>query len=66
MADMKQEILEAVKDKSFLPLIEKELAQMEQIEGLDEKPVLQKFHSIWKHSHGKVGHRNDINSWTRY
>lgn len=66
MADIKQEILEAVKDKSLLPLIEKELAQMEQIEGLDEKPVLQKFHSIWKYSHGRVGHRNDINSWTAY
>jgi DNA polymerase-3 subunit alpha len=66
MADMKQEILDAVKDKSLLPLVEKELDIMEKTEGLDDKPVLQKFHFIWKHSEGKKGHRNDINSWTAY
>lgn len=66
MADLKQEILEAIQDKSLLPLVQEELEKMEKTEGLDEKPILQKFHGLWKNSAGKKGKRNEINSWTAY
>ena len=66
MADIKQEILDAVRDKSLISIVQSELDKMEQTEGLDEKPILQKFYGIWKNSNGKKGHRNDIQSWTAY
>lgn len=64
--DIKQEIIDAIKDKSLIHIVEKELDKMSKTEGLDEKPIIQKFYYMWKHSNGKTGHRNDINSWTAY
>lgn len=62
----KQEILEAIKDASLLDKVKAELDVMEHTDGLDEKPILDKFYGIWKSSKGKVGHRNEVNSWTAY
>jgi hypothetical protein len=66
MANMKEEILAAIKDQSLHALVVKELDMMEKTEGLDEKPILQKFYNIWKNSSGKVGKKNEINSWAAY
>ncbi len=66
MQDIKNEILGAVKDSSLIALVKKELDLMEVSEGLDDKSILLKFHSLWKSSDGKKGHKNDINSWTAY
>lgn len=66
MVDIKQEILTSIQDKTLLPKVQEELEKMEKTEGLDERPILQKFYNIWKNSKGKVGQRNDINSWTAF
>jgi len=66
MSEIKQEIIDAVKDKSLLSKVQEELNQMEATDGLDDKPILNKFHGLWKNSKGNIGHRNDINSWTAY
>jgi DNA polymerase-3 subunit alpha len=66
MTDIKKEILDAVKDKDLLDKVMQEIDLMSKTEGLDEKPILNKFYSIWKDSKGKIGHRNDLNSWTAF
>jgi DNA polymerase-3 subunit alpha len=66
MDDIKKEILDAVGQSPLYNYIVKELDMMEKIEGLDEKPILQKFYSIWKNSKNKKGHKNEINSYTAY
>ena len=66
MSTYKDEILLALKDSPYLQQVEKEIHLMEITEGLDEKPIIQKFHSIWKTAQGKVGNKNEINSWTAY
>ena len=66
MSDIKKEILEAIGTSPYYNYVVKELDMMEKLEGLDEKPILQKFYNIWKSSQGKVGQKNDINSWTAF
>jgi DNA polymerase-3 subunit alpha len=63
---MKKEILDAIGESPLYNYIVKEIDIMEHTEGLDEKPVLQKFYNIWKANNGKVGQKNEINSWTAY
>lgn len=66
MSTYKDEILLALKDSPYLQQVAKEIHLMEITEGLDEKPIIQKFYGIWKSAQGKVGNRNDINCWTAY
>jgi DNA polymerase-3 subunit alpha len=66
LQEMKQELETAVQDKSLLNNIQAELAKMETTEGLDGKPILEKFYKLWKDSGGKKGQRNEINSWTAF
>lgn len=66
MSTQKDEILAAVKDSPYIDRIIRELDIMENVEGLDEKPIIQKFYLIWKSSSGKVGSKNEINSWTAF
>lgn len=66
MSDIKKEILDVIGASPYGNYIVKELEIMEKTEGLDEKPILQKFYNLWKSSNGKKGNRNDINSYTAY
>ena len=72
--DKKAEILDCVKiihkDNPKLAQItqkvEEELDILSSTEGLENKNNLDVFYSIWKANQGKVGNKNDINSWTAY
>ena len=66
MSSIKKEILDAIGESQYYDKIVQELDVMEKLEGLDDKPILQKFYNIWKSSAGKVGKVNAINSWTAY
>ena len=66
MTDIKKEILDAVGKSPLYNYIVKELEIMEKTEGLDEKPILNKFYSMWKSGNNKTGTKNEINSWTAY
>ncbi len=43
-----------------------ELDVMSNTNGLEQKNNLETFYSIWKKNQGKVGHKNEINSWTAF
>ena len=66
MVELKQEILNHVSKSPYYELVVKELDMMEKIDGLDDRPVLQKFYNLWKSNSGKVGTRNEINSWAAF
>ena len=72
--EMKTEILQAVKDRysekktlsDIVAKCETEVDRMAEVDGLDGKPVLDKFYSLWKSNSDKHGHENKINSWTAF
>ena len=72
--EIKKEILDIIiqKYKDSLDLeniknkIISELSIMEETIGLDNKNNLENFYSIWKSNVGKIGNKNDINSWTAF
>ena len=70
LQEIKDEILLAVKEKysdsKILAKVEEELDIMASTEGLESKNNLETFYNIWKSHIGKVGYKNDINSWTVY
>ncbi len=73
MADLQEietEILSAVREKysdsKRLSKVKEELNSMSTTEGLENKNNLESFYYIWKNHSGKIGHKNDINSWTAY
>lgn len=71
---MKDEILQAVERRhsgkadlpKMLKKVESELDILSATDGLDTKNNLVTFYGIWKNHLDKVGHSNDINSWTAY
>lgn len=72
--EIKAEILQSIKvrysdKKSLNDIIAKcevEINRMTEVDGLDGKPVLEKFYSLWKSHQDKHGHENKINSWTAF
>ncbi len=75
MPDLKtirKEIIEEVSNRlkgnpKFLKAISKvneELDILSSTNGLEQKNNLETFYAIWKKNQGKVGHKNEINSWT--
>tara|TARA_B100000614_G_scaffold262909_1_gene300867 strand:+ start:381404 stop:383440 length:2037 start_codon:yes stop_codon:yes gene_type:complete len=65
VAEITKEILGSV-NEDVRSSVAQELKQMTETEGLDGKPIINKFYSIWKASDGKKGHDNKINSWTAF
>ncbi|MFW6172290.1 MAG: hypothetical protein ACOC5T_00900 [Elusimicrobiota bacterium] len=67
-ADIRQEILQNIKteDNQVLAKINEELDFMEVTEGLNGKDNLQNFYDIWEKNKGRIGSKNDINSWTAF
>lgn len=65
-AEMKQELMAAIKHPSLKDRVEEEVAFMGATDGLDGKPILGRFYKIWKDNQSKTGHENAINSWTAY
>lgn len=66
MDSIKKEILDAIGESPLINYVAKELEIMEKTEGLDEKPILQKFYGVWKSANGKKGTKNEINSYTAF
>ena len=74
LEDIKKEILSCVKKKysdneklpKILKKVKEELDILGDTDGLESKNNLEVFYNTWKSHKGKVGHKNDINSWTAF
>ncbi len=70
--EIKKEIVEHIKKRySQLPeddriRIKNELNILSSTDGLESKNNLEVFYNTWKNHKNKIGHKNDINSWTAY
>ena len=68
--DIQDAVSERLKDEPRLPKalvkVNEEMERLSKTTGLESKNNLEAFYSIWKANNGKVGHKNDINSWTAY
>ena len=70
----KKEIIEYVTKKhsksdklsKIISKVKEELDVLGSTDGLEAKNNLEVFYNIWKSHKGKVGHKNDINSWTAF
>jgi len=50
----------------MLAKVQEELDVLGDTDGLESKNNLEVFYNTWKNNKGKVGHKNDINSWTAF
>lgn len=64
--EMRKEIIAAIKYPELTNKVLEELNVLSKTDGLDNKPLLERFYKIWKSSTDKIGHENKINSWTAY
>lgn len=72
--EIKKEILEHIQKRhsknvklpQMLVKVQEELDILGSIDGLDSKNNLEFTHTIWKNNKGKVGHKNEINSWMAF
>jgi len=74
LENIKKEILSCVKKKysnneklpKILKKVKEELDILGDTDGLESKNNLEFFYNTWKNNKDKVGHKNDINSWTAF
>ena len=70
--EIKKEIIEHIKKRhsetpdGAITKVKEELEILGSTDGLESKNNLEVFYNTWKNSKGKVGHKNDINSWTAF
>ena len=50
----------------MLSKVQEEIDILGDTDGLESKNNLEIVYGAWKNSHGKVGHKNEINSWTAF
>ena len=72
--EIKKEIVEHINKRyskneklpKMLVKVQEELDILGSTDGLESKNNLEVFHNTWKNNKGKVGHKNEINSWTAF
>ena len=68
--DIVEHIVKKHSDSKTIPKIiskvKEELNILGSTIGLEAKNNLEVFYNTWKNNKGKIGHKNDINSWTAF
>jgi DNA polymerase-3 subunit alpha len=72
--EIKKEIIEHISKRhsknaklpKMLVKVQEELNILGDTDGLESKNNLEVFYNTWKNNKGKVGHKNEINSWTAF
>jgi DNA polymerase-3 subunit alpha len=72
--EIKKEIVDHISNRhskneklpKMLAKVQEELDILGGTDGLESKNNLEVFYNTWKNNKNKVGHKNDINSWTAF